>query len=79
MTEERKYNVMTKKDLKVRWINLQHLKEMLSPYLSTKEIENLAQMERPPFTRKTFRQTYYDGKGVQRYIDKHFKGSELKG
>ena len=71
--EPRKYNVMTSKDIKVRWITLGTLKAMLSPYMPIEEIERLAKSQKPPFTRKTFRRTYFDGDKVQQFIDKKLK------
>lgn len=71
--EPRKYNVMTSKDIKVRWITLGTLKAMLAPYMSAEEAERLAMSKKPPFTRKTFRRTYFDGDKVQQYIDKNLK------
>lgn len=79
MTEERAYNVMTEADLHRKWVNLRHFKEMLSPFLSESDIDKLAKSEKPPFTRKTFRATYFDGGEVQKYIDKHLKGKVKKG
>lgn len=71
--EPRKYNVMTSKDIKVRWITTATLKAMLSPYMSAAAAERLAKSEYLPFTRKTFRRTYFDGDEVQKYIDKCLK------
>ena len=71
--EPRKYNVMTSKDIKVRWITLGTLKAMLAPYMSAAEAEHLAKSKKPPFTRKTFRRTYFDGDKVQKYIDENLK------
>ncbi len=64
---------MTKADLRRKWVNLRNLKVMLSPFLSVSEIDKLAKSEKPPFTSKTFRATYYDAEEVQRYIDKKLK------
>ena len=46
---------------------------MLAPYMSAAEAEHLAKSKKPPFTRKTFRRTYFDGDKVQKYIDENLK------